>query len=140
MSDILITESQILERMVDMGDGSFARKVATAAMVGSSPVSNTNPLPSVSPALAYVATNYTMTANQATGIDPVIPANSSRRALQFSAPSNFQLALAASQTAGMRIYASARDSLIGAECPLGALYLVASSGLNAGDTLTVWEA
>lgn len=68
-------------------------------------------------------------------------ANPARKALQFGgAPANFQVALAASQTAGMPIYGSRRDGLIGGECPLGAIYLVPNSGLKTGDIVTVWEA
>lgn len=32
MSDLLVTSNQILERMVDMGDGSYARRVASASI------------------------------------------------------------------------------------------------------------
>lgn len=95
---------------------------------------------STSSARNYTATTFNLTAGQAAGTDPLIAANANRKGLMFRADVDFELALAAAQTKGMRIYASARDSLIGGECPLGALYLVNGSGLNAGDTLTVWEA
>lgn len=92
------------------------------------------------PSLAYKARTFALTAAQAAGTDPLIEANADRKALQFRANADFELALAAGQTAGMRIYASARDSLTGAECPRGQLYLVPNSGLPTGSTLTVWEA
>lgn len=91
-------------------------------------------------ASSFAASEVTLSAGQAAGTTAIIAAKVNRKALMFRAGNDFELALASGSDAGMRIYASARDSLVGPECPLGALYLVEGSGLIEGDTLTVWEA
>lgn len=110
--------------------------VGTAAV----PVSSATPLPVGAAALPMTGTSVTLTAGQAAGTDVLIPANAARRSLMFSAPADFRVALAASQTTGMPIYGTARDALVGQECPTNALYLVAGSGLTAGNVLLYWEA
>lgn len=88
----------------------------------------------------YTASSFNLTANQANGTDPIVAANANRKSLLFRAAADFEVALAPGQTAGMRVFASARDGFQPCECPMGALYLVAGSGLLAGNNLTVWEA
>lgn len=92
---------------------------------------------------AYVQTVLTLTAAHAAGTTPIVPApglNVNRRALQFGANSNFQISLTPAASAGMRVYASARDGFVGQECPGGAIYHVPGSGLITGDKLVIWEA
>ncbi len=87
----------------------------------------------------YTATTITLSSGQAAGTAALLAANASRRALMFRAASDFEISPTASATAGIRIYASARDSFVGQECPTNTLYLVAGSGLVTGSVLTVWE-
>lgn len=90
-------------------------------------------------ALLYTPTTLTLSAGQAAGTEAIIAANVNRSGLMFRANANFEIAISANALAGMRIYASSRDSLTGPECPLGDLYLVPGTGLVAGNELTVWE-
>jgi hypothetical protein len=91
-------------------------------------------------AASYAQTTVTLSAGQAAGTAPLIAANRDRRALQLGAAVDFKVALSASATDGMRVYASARDGFEGALCPAGELYLVAGSGLSTGNAVVVWEA
>jgi hypothetical protein len=92
------------------------------------------------PAAAQVQTIVTLTASQAAGTDPLIGANANRQAIQFGASADFKIAPTAGAADGLRVYASARDDLSGKLCPLGAIYLVPSSGLVTGNNVVVWEA
>lgn len=88
----------------------------------------------------YTDRSVTLTAAQIAGIDPLLAANATRRALQFGAAFDFSIALAASKATGMRVYASARDDFSGNLCPTGALYLATGSGFAEGSVITIWEA
>jgi hypothetical protein len=92
---------------------------------------------------SYVQTILTLTAGHIAGTVPIVPAPAqdvNRRSLQFGADTNFKISLVPGATAGMRVYASARDGFNGQECPAGAIYHVPGSGLIAGATLVIWEA
>lgn len=88
----------------------------------------------------YTQSIVTLTAGQAAGTDALLPANAARKALMFGASVDFKIALTGGAADGLRVYASARDSFVGKECPVGAVYLVPGSGLAAGAALVVWEA
>lgn len=90
--------------------------------------------------LAYTQTPVTLASGHIAGTTPIVASNANRLGLKFRADRDFELALSTAQSAGMRVYASARDGFTGPDCPMGALYLATGSGFAVGDVILVWEA
>lgn len=97
---------------------------------------------SVSPVgVDFVQTVVTLTANHIAGVDPIVAANSNRRAIKFGgAGRTILISLNASSANGIAYAASFRDGDSGSDCPKGALYLATAQGLALGGTIVVWEA
>lgn len=87
--------------------------------------------------LNYSVTPVTLTANQAAGIDPVLPANSKRHALMIGVDGDYWVAAASGQTRGWPLIGGVPNLLEPPSCPTNALYIV---GLGQNSIVSIWEA
>lgn len=86
---------------------------------------------------SYAPASIVLSAGQAAGTSPVLPANTGRKALMINPPSDCSLTVSPGSTSGWPLVGRAANSASGEDCPTNALYVY---GLVAGQTLTIWEA
>lgn len=79
------------------------------------------------------ATISSLTANQAAGTDPILVANTARKALVINPPAGCGLSLSAGGPVIWPLFANVPNSFSGSDCPTGALYL--TTGLAAAQSL-----
>jgi len=87
--------------------------------------------------------NYTdktitaLTAEQAAGREPILPANPARRALMIRPPDKSDVVITPEAPRGWLMIRDADNHLTGPNCPTNAIYI---TGLVAGVEVIVWEA
>lgn len=101
-------------------------------------ITQTDPLSTGEYALLYAdRTVVSLTANQASGVDPVLLANSNRRGLKMQPLIDCTYWIATGATTGFLLVGGYENTLKGQECPANDIFV---RGLTAGTPLLILEA